>query len=31
MSAGFCVADELHRQADVFIDLMELLPKIRRE
>ena len=25
------VADELRRQADVFIDLMELLPKIRRE
>ena len=24
-------ADELRRQADVFIDLMELLPKIRRE
>jgi uncharacterized LabA/DUF88 family protein len=25
------IADELRRQADVFIDLMELLPKIRRE
>ncbi len=25
------IADELRRQADVFIDLMELKPKIRRE
>jgi len=25
------IADELRRQADVFIDLIELLPKIRRE
>ncbi len=25
------IADELRRQADVFIDLMALLPKIRRE
>jgi len=25
------IGDELRRQADVFIDLMELLPKIRRE
>ena len=25
------IADELRRRADVFIDLMELLPKIRRE
>lgn len=25
------IADELRRQADAFIDLMELLPKIRRE
>ena len=25
------IADELRRQADIFIDLIELLPKIRRE
>jgi len=25
------IADELRRQADVFVDLMELQPKIRRE
>jgi uncharacterized LabA/DUF88 family protein len=25
------IADEFRRQADVFIDLTELLPKIRRE
>jgi uncharacterized LabA/DUF88 family protein len=30
-SQPLSIADELRRQADVFIDLIELLPKIGRE